>query len=66
MSKKQLSPDVVTANEAAEALGVHVYTVYQLLRAGHLEGFRIQTHWRIPRKSVESFIGRNKKREEVV
>jgi len=41
-----LSPKVLTVRELSEYLRVHPTTVYRLLRAKQLPGFRVGSEWR--------------------
>jgi len=49
-------PRLLTAQEVADELNVHVYTVYQLLKAGRLGGSKIRTHWRVKREELDRFV----------
>lgn len=48
--------DLLTAEEAAEALRIGKNALYELLDSGTLRGYRNGKVWRIPRKSLELFI----------
>ncbi|MCD8148925.1 MAG: helix-turn-helix domain-containing protein [Clostridiales bacterium] len=48
--------DVMTAFDAAEALGVGKNRIYELLETGELKGFRMGRIWKIPKLSVETYI----------
>lgn len=48
--------DILTAEEAAEALRIGKNALYELLDSGALKGYRNGKVWRIPRKSLELFI----------
>ena len=48
--------DLLTAEEAAEALRIGKNALYELLDSGVLKGYRNGKVWRIPRKSLELFI----------
>lgn len=56
MAKKL--PKLLTAKEAAEVLGVHIYTVCGYLRSGLITGFKLRTHWRIKSEELDRFIRR--------
>lgn len=45
--------DYLTPEEAAEALGVGVGTVYRKLQSGDLAGFQLGRQWRIPPAELE-------------
>lgn len=49
--------EVLTAKEAAIFLKINVYTLYQMLKTGRLQGFRINTHWRVSRVELDRFAG---------
>ena len=57
----RIDEEKLDPKQAAKALGVHVYTVYALLRTRALKGYKINTHWKIPRSSVEEFINRTRR-----
>lgn len=48
--------DVLTTEEACEALRIGYNTLYSLLKSGNLKGYRCGRIWRIPKISIESFI----------
>ena len=48
--------DLLTAEEAAEALRIGKNALYALLDSGALRGYRNGKVWRIPRKSLEFYI----------
>ncbi len=48
--------DVLTADEVAEYLRIHPYTVRRLARAGKLPGSRIGGQWRFDKKELEKLI----------
>ena len=48
--------DVMTTEEACEALKVGYNTLYELLNSGHLKGYRNGRTWRIPKLAVQEFI----------
>lgn len=48
--------DLLTAEEAAEALRIGKNALYALLDSGVLRGYRNGKVWRIPRKSLELYI----------
>lgn len=45
--------EVMTAEEIAEYLRIHPYTVRRLARAGKLPGFKIGGQWRFNRKELD-------------
>jgi excisionase family DNA binding protein len=49
-------PDVLTVDEAAEMLGVHVRTVYAELRAGRLPGRKVGRSWRLHRDGIATWL----------
>lgn len=56
MISKGSQARLLTPKDVAERLGVHLYTVYGLLRSGRLPGFRLNTHWRIKREALNNFM----------
>lgn len=48
--------DYLTPYDAADELCVSLTTVYNLLRAGKLPGFKVGRIWRIPRDALERVI----------
>ena len=60
--KKQEVLLLLTPKEAAKYLMLPLHNVYNLVKDGLLEGFKVGSDWRIKRDSVEKFnapIGRN-------
>ena len=54
MSEK---PILLTVREVSRLLRIHRPKVYDLIRAGKIEGFKLGSDWRIKRDSVERLIG---------
>lgn len=48
--------DVLTTEEACEAMKIGYNTLYGLLNSGVLKGYRCGRTWRIPKIAIESFI----------
>ena len=48
--------DVLTADEACEALRIGYNALYELLNSGKLKGFRNGRVWRIPKQAVQEYI----------
>jgi excisionase family DNA binding protein len=48
---------VLTVMETSELLRIHRPKVYDLLRDGTIEGFKVGSDWRIRRDSVEELVG---------
>ena len=48
--------DVLTAEEACEALRIGYNALYELLNSGKLKGFRTGRVWRIPKQSLQIYI----------
>jgi len=62
-------PDILTAEEACEALRVGYNAMYELLNSGKLKGYRNGRTWRVPKLAIKEFILENSKikvREEPV
>lgn len=49
-------PDVLSAEEAAEALRVRENAIYQLLNEGKLKAFKNGRTWRIPKDALKEYI----------
>jgi len=49
-----------SAREAAEILGMSVFTVRELLKKNLLGGFRITRHWRIPESDLNRFMKKSR------
>ena len=54
-------PDILTAEEACEALSVGNNAIYELLNSGKLKGYRNGRTWRIPNLAVKEYILENSK-----
>lgn len=48
-------PDVVTVEEAADALGYHPESVRQLIRRGRLNARKAGTMWLIPAEALRAY-----------
>ena len=48
--------DVLTAEEACEALRIGYNALYELLNSGKLKGFRNGRVWRIPKQAVREYV----------
>ena len=48
--------DVMTVDEACEALRIGYNAMYELLNSGALKAFRNGRTWRIPKEAVREFI----------
>lgn len=51
--------DVLTVEDACEALRIGYNAIYDLLRSGKLKGYRNGRVWRIPKESVKQYILEN-------
>ena len=49
-------PDVLTAEEAADALRVGYNALYRLLSSGELKAYKNGRVWRIPKESIKEYI----------
>jgi len=47
---------VLTVNELSDYLKLHPTTIYRLLKAGQLPGFRIGSDWRFNVKEIERWL----------
>lgn len=50
-------PLLLTVREVSKLLRIHRPKVYDLIKEGSIEGFKIGADWRIKRESVEAMIG---------
>lgn len=48
--------DIMTVEEACEALRMGYSALYELLNSGKLKAFRNGKHWRIPKEAVKNYI----------
>lgn len=51
------APVLLTVREVSTLLRIHRPKVYDLIRDGTIEGFKIGADWRIKRESIERFVG---------
>ena len=49
-------PDILTTEEACEALRIGFNALYDLLQSGNLKAYRNGRIWRIPKRSVIEYI----------
>lgn len=49
-------PDVLSAEEAAEALRVRENAIYRLLNEGKLKAFKNGRTWRMPKDALKEYI----------
>jgi excisionase family DNA binding protein len=57
MNEKREAPVLLTVREVSTLLRVQRPKVYELIRDGAIEGFKVGADWRIRRDSVENLIG---------
>lgn len=57
MNSKLDRPVLLTVREVTKLLRIQRPKVYELIKAGAIEGFKVGADWRIRRDSVESLIG---------
>ncbi len=50
-------PDVLTSHDIAKMLGVSLVKVYQLLKSGSIQSFKIGSEYRIPKVYVLKYLG---------
>lgn len=48
---------LLTVREVSQLLRIHRPKVYDLIKAGTIEGFKLGSDWRVKRDSVEKLIG---------
>ena len=49
-------PDVLSAEEAAEALRISENAIYRLLNEGRLKAFKNGRTWTIPKEALRSYV----------
>ena len=49
-------PDILTAEEVAEALRVGYNALYELLNEGKVRAYKNGRVWRIPKESIKKYI----------
>ena len=54
---KEAQPLLLTVKEVATLLRIHRPKVYDLIKAGTIEGFKLGSDWRVRRESIERLIG---------
>ena len=57
MSAKKENPILLTVREVSLVLRVQRPKVYELIKDGAIDGFKVGADWRIRRDSVERLIG---------
>ncbi|GEM_PF-1405521 len=57
MSNKWEAPVLLTVREVSTLLRVQRPKVYELIKDGAIDGFKVGADWRIRRDSVENLIG---------
>ena len=50
-------PMLLTVREVSAILRIHRPKVYDLIKAGVIEGFKLGADWRVKRESLEKMIG---------
>ena len=53
--------DILTVEEACEALKIGYNAMYELLKAGELKGYRNGRVWRIPKAALVEYIQHSSK-----
>lgn len=48
---------LLTVKEVSQLLRIHRPKVYDLIKGGTIEGFKLGSDWRVKRSSIESMIG---------
>ncbi len=57
MAQASPYPVLLTVKEVSTLLRIHRPKVYDLIRDGTIEGFKLGSDWRIKRESIEKLIG---------
>ena len=53
---------LLTARELADYLKLHQGTIYRMLKAGQLPGFRVGTDWRFNRDDIDRWLTEREKK----
>ncbi len=51
-----MTQEILTIDQVAELLHLHVMTVYRLAREGRVPGFKVGSRWRFRREVLESWM----------
>jgi excisionase family DNA binding protein len=51
-----MSPEILTIDQVAGILHLHVMTVYRLVKEGKLPGFKVGGRWRFERSALENWM----------
>lgn len=54
--KKRSRSQIMTPKEAAKYLGLHLITIYRLIKKGELPGFKVGGQWRFKKDLLDSWI----------
>lgn len=57
MTQQSSHPVLLTVKEVSQLLRIHRPKVYDLIRDGTIEGFKLGSDWRVKRESIEKLIG---------
>lgn len=57
MNKNDTAPLLLTVREVSQLLRVQRPKVYELIKDGSIDGFKLGADWRVRRNSVENLIG---------
>ena len=57
MAQQSSHPVLLTVKEVSVLLRIHRPKVYELIRDGTIEGFKLGSDWRVKRDSIERLIG---------
>ena len=55
-AKKSSRSQIMTPKEAAKYLGLHLITIYRLIKKGELPSFKIGGQWRFKKDLLDSWI----------
>ncbi|MDD5194130.1 MAG: helix-turn-helix domain-containing protein [Candidatus Omnitrophica bacterium] len=56
ISQNPYRSQIMTPKEAAQYLGIHLVTIYRLIKKGELPSFKIGGQWRFKKDLLDSWI----------
>jgi len=56
--KGSVRTQIMTPKEAAKYLGLHLITIYRLIKKGELPGFKVGGQWRFKKDLLDAWIAK--------